>query len=449
MAEALRKHYLSVWLFALYFVYPIPHTIALRNLLLIAGLAACIWLIVRDGSARAAWQALRLFRTSGIILLLLSVWLVFQSAFISPYPGEALDHLRGDWFNELLIALTGGCAVLAARRAGVRRVLTIITAALSAHIVLLLGYQITLWMSGDCYPFGATPFGQKDYHSTLVTALIALLLADLCSRLMTGRTVLAMSWRITLLMLVLSLIATATLMARNAVVITAAMMMLTTGIFLFAGRYRLSTWTTPLIAALLIVASIAVTWIGLRSDARWAGFNEAASVAFDTQNNLAWLDPEKYGWPRMKSGQPVEESAYLRLAWAKVAIEQIQRYPLGLGYGHKAFGWAVSRSYQVHTGIESSHSGLLDFTLANGIPGALLWIALSTALIVSGWRAFREQQSPIGLMLVFTVLAYFVRCIVDGHLSGFRLEMYALLLGALLMAESLALSTPSNASHTD
>ncbi len=449
MAETLRKHYLSVWLFALYFVYPIPHTIAVRNLLLIVGLAACVFLIVRDGSARAAWQALRLFRVSGAILLTLSLWLLVQSSFISPYPGEALNHLRGDWVNELLVALTGACAVLAGRRAGVRRVLTVITVALSAHIVLLLAYQICLWIGSGSYPFGQTPFGQKDYHSTLVTALIALLLADLSSRLITDRTVLAMSWRLKLLLLLLSLITTATLMARNAVVITAVMMLLTTGIFLFFGRYRLGAWTKPLIAALLIVASIAVTWIGLRSDERWAGFNEAASVAFDTQNNLAWLDPEKYGLPRMKSGQPVEESAYLRLAWAKVAIEQIQRYPLGLGYGHKAFGWAVNRSYQVHTGIESSHSGLLDFTLANGIPGVLLWIALSAALIVSGWRAFRDQQSPMGLLLVFTVLAYFVRCIVDGHLSGFRLEMYALLLGALLMAQSLALSTSSNASHTD
>lgn len=451
MADVVRKRYLSLWLFALYFVYPIPHTIALRNLLLIAGLAFCLALIVRDGSARIAWQTLRVFRISGAILLTLSAWLLVQSALISPYPGEALDHLRGDWFNELLIALTGGCAVLAAQRNGMRRVLTIIAAALGAHIILLLAYQAYLWVVSGSYPFGMTPFAQRDYHSTLLTALIALLLADLSSRLLIKYTMLSISWRLSSFMLFLSLIATATLMARNAVVITVVMMVFTTGIVAFSGRYHWGRWAAPLIAGLLIVVSIAITWVGLRCDTRWAGFSEAATAALDTKNNLAWLDAGKYGWPRMKNGDAVEESAYLRLAWAKVAIEQIQHYPLGLGYGHKAFGWAVGLSYHVQTGIESSHSGLLDFTLANGIPGVLLWIALSAALIFSGWRAFRDRQSPIGLMIIFTVSAYFVRCIVDGHLSGFRLEMYALLLGALLMAEALSTTrtTSNDANHAN
>jgi O-antigen ligase len=174
----------------------------------------------------------------------------------------------------------------------------------------------------------------------------------------------------------------------------------------------------------------------LRNDARWQGFSEAAAVAFDTKNNMAWLDRGKYPLPLMQNGQPVEESAYSRLAWAKVAVEQIQRHPLGLGYGHKAFGWAVNSSYNVNTGHESSHSGLLDFTLANGIPGLLLWLALSAALITSGWCAFRNRHSPVGLMLAFTVIAYLVRCLIDGHLSGFRFEMYAFLVGALIMAQA-------------
>ncbi|MEI7614214.1 MAG: hypothetical protein WCK63_15040, partial [Betaproteobacteria bacterium] len=106
-------------------------------------------------------------------------------------------------------------------------------------------------------------------------------------------------------------------------------------------------------------------------------------------------------------------------------------------YGHKAFGWAINRSYQVQTGHESSHSGLLDFTLANGIPGLILWLALSLALIVAGWRAFRNQHSPAGLALVFSVSAYLVRCLLDGHLSGFRLAMYAFLVGLLVMLQSV------------
>ena len=439
MAETLRKWWLPGWLFALYFIYPIPHTIALRNLLLVIGLISCLYLIRLDGSGKIAWQALKNFRTSGWILGALTFWLLIQSAFISPYPALALDMLRGDWFNELVVASIAGCVVLTGRQGGSNRPLAAIVLALFSHIVLLLGYQTWQWIATGLYPFGATPFGQKDYHSMLVTTLIALLLADLVTRATPTKkasTSELFPLSAILAMLALSLLATATLLARNAVIITILMMVGSIGIFALVGAKRFGKKILPAVIALLVVSS-AVSWLALRSDSRWLVFSEAAAVAFDTKNNLAWLDGEKYPPPLMKNGQPVDDSAYRRLAWAKVALEQVQATPLGLGYGHKAFGWAVNRSYNVQTGIESSHSGLLDFTLANGIPGLILWLALSAALTTVGWRAFRNEGSAIGLMLAFTVIAYLVRCLLDGHLSGFRLEMYALLVGVLVMTQAL------------
>lgn len=436
MAEALRKWWLPVWLFALYFVYPIPHTIALRNLLLVSGLVCCLWIIRHDGTGKDAWRALKTFRTSGWILATLSGWLIFQSSVISPYPQLALDMLRGDWFNELLVAVIGGCAVLAGRQGGARRVLTTLSLALFAHIVLLLAYQCWLWLSTGNPSLGLTPFANRDYHSTLLTALIALLLADLSTRIVFGTNLLAISQRTLLLILTLSYVATWVLMARNAVVITCVMTLITAGVLITREKHRPKLQVTTGIIALLFALSV-VTWIGQRSDERWNGFSEAVQAALDTKNNLAWLDEGKNARPVMQNGQAVGHSTYMRLAWAKIAIEQIERYPLGLGYGHKAFGWAVNRSYGLQTGHESSHSGLLDFTLSNGIPGLILWLALSGALIAAGWRTFLKKGSAAGLMLTFTVVAYLVRCLVDGHLSGFRLEMYALLVGALVMAQAL------------
>lgn len=434
----LRKWCLPVWLFALYFIYPIPHTIALRNTLLVAGLAGCLWVVHRDRSSTDAWRTLGSYRASGWILVVLTVWLFLQSALISPYPDLALDMLRGDWLNELLVALTGGYAVLACRQKGINRPLAAIILALFAHIVLLLGYQAWQWMQSGTYPFGRTPFAQKDYHSMLVTTLIALLLADLVTQARSRKKATGsalFTWPAILGMLSLSLLATATLLARNAVIITIGMLVVGICVFAFMGAKRLGKKALPVVIGLLLISSL-VSLLALRGDSRWQGFSEAAAVAFDTQNNLAWLDGEKYPRPLMKNGQPVEESAYSRLAWGKVAVEQIARYPLGLGYGHKAFGWAINRSYNVVTGHESSHSGLLDFTLANGIPGLILWLALAVALAVTGWRAFRKEGSSLGLMLAFTVLAYLLRCLLDGHLSGFRLEMYALLLGVLIAAQA-------------
>jgi O-antigen ligase len=436
--NTLSRWWLPAWLFTLNFIYPIPHTIALRNVLLVTGLLACLWGILRDRTALIDRSRLHAFRLSGWLLCLLTGWLLLQSALISPRSQQALDNLRGDWLNELLIALAGGAAILLALKKGLRRPYLAILLALFSHIVLLLAYQLWQWSQTGHYPLGQTPFAQKDYHSMILTTLVALLLAELTSHTCAFKPSRLRSAPLTtpvvLGMLVICFFATATLLARNAVLITIFMLLLSAGIFLLAGPQRLEKKTLPILLLLLIITA-GVGWAGIRSDARWQGFSEAARVAFDTKNNLAWLDAAKYPRPLMSNGEPVEESAYSRLAWAKVAVEQIQTYPLGLGYGHQAFGWAVNRSYHVETTHESSHSGLLDFTLANGIPGLILWLALSGALIRAGWRAFREEGSAAGLMLTFTVTAYLVRCLLDGHLSGFRLEMYALWVGALVMAQ--------------
>jgi hypothetical protein len=438
MANTFWAWWLPVWLFALYFIYPIPHTIALRNLLLMIGLISCLWTIRRDKTLIIDWQRLKTFRLCGWLLTILTGWLLFQSALISPYPHLALDHMRGDWLNELLVAMTGGCAILISHHRGIKRPLAAIVLALFSHIVLLLGYQAWQWIQTGVYPFGQTPFAQKDYHSMIVTTLIALLLSELLthdssfSKRFSDHALVSIP--VILIMLAFSIIATVTLLARNAVIITVILLVLSAVIF-FVTTNRAGGKALPALIILLILSG-AIGWAGLRSDSRWQGFSEAASAAFDIKNNLAWLDGAKYPRPLMSNGEAVEESAYSRLAWAKVAIEQIQVYPLGLGYGHQAFGWAVNRSYNVQTGLESSHSGLLDFTLANGVPGLILWLALSGALIGTGWRAFRKEGSPTGLILAFSVVAYLLRCLLDGHLSGFRLEMYALLVGAIVMAQA-------------
>lgn len=440
MAERLRTIGLPLWMFVLAFLYPIPHTIALRNILLALGLGCSLWLIRQNGLPAAPLAALRRFRTTGWLLVVLTLWLLLQSAFISPYPKAALGMLRGDWLVVLIVAGTGLCAVAASWQDQGQRLLTAFVYALCAHLLLLLVYQCTLWIQTGNFPIGLTPFAHKDYHSMLVTTLVSLLLASLVARAASRRSSFSLSWRPSTALLLLACVAAATLQSRNAVIITVLLLLFAVSLYARCDRKR-STRRTVTIAMVLLLLSAAVTGFGLRSDNRWLEFSEAAAVAFDTKNNLGWLDESKFPRPRTVSGRQVDHSAYMRLAWAKVGIEQVAIYPLGLGYGHKAFGWAVNRSYNMQTGHESSHSGLLDFTLANGIPGIMLWLALSGALLLTGWRSFRHNLTPAGVMLAFTVVAYFLRCLLDGQLSGFRLETYALITAMLVAATALECRT--------
>ena len=420
--------------FVVYLIYPIPHTIALRNILLALLLLCAVGGIVvfRSSIPQRDWMP---FRAPGALLGTLTLWLIVQSAYISPVSEQALGMFRGDWLIALAAALIGACSVPAADRSLSGRILPALAFSLLLHVAFLLIYQTGLWLNTGHFPLGTTPFAQRDYHSTLVTALAALALSDLLARAIIHRRLVDLPLLWPASTAVLCSIASLTLQARNATIIIAILIAT-------AGVTYITLAPAPPRRKLTLIAFLALLlgaggWIGLHSDTRWATFQDSISIAFDTENHLAWLDPQRYPWPVTKAGDPVEESAYLRIAWAKVGVEQIAEYPLGLGYGHKAFGWAVSRSYHVKTGIESSHSGLIDFTLANGIPGLLLWLALSASLITAGLRTFQRKSSATGIALSLTVVAYLVRCLIDGHLSGFRLEMYAFLVGVLVMKQVL------------
>jgi hypothetical protein len=423
------------WMAILVFVYPIPHTIALRNLLLLAGLLLCAAQSLRSGDQSPTRHSFVPLRTPLILLGALSAWLVINSAFLSRHAEEALQLLRGDWLVALLVAFIGGWA---AKREGCESQAPLVNglcAALFAHSLWLLGYQLFFWISTGQYPpmSELTPFAQRDYHSSLFTMLSALLAAEGIARALNGRRMLGISTRLLMIALAVNLAATMLLQTRNAVLITIALVLACVGVLIRERRIlenRTRRW-----AGYSVVFAACLAIGGVFADLhRWNIFVDTASVAIDTRGHLSWQNLEKFPLPVMSNGNPVEVSAYSRIAWAKVALEQIIANPLGVGFGHKAFGWAVNDAYGIASGLESSHSGVLDFTLANGIPGMVLWFALCAALMRLGWRAFGKSGSPAGLMLVLTVFGYFVRCVLDGHFSGWRLEMYALVVGILVVA---------------
>jgi O-antigen ligase len=80
----------------------------------------------------------------------------------------------------------------------------------------------------------------------------------------------------------------------------------------------------------------------------------------------------------------------------------------------------------------SSHSGWLDFALGVGLPGLALLLLATALAIRGGWRQFRQHDDGVGLMLSFLVGGYLLRCLLDGHFSGWRLGLFAFICGVLI-----------------
>lgn len=408
----------QVWLAAVVFVFPIPGTIALRNLLLLFGLIAL--LASARGKGRPSMPGRLCPAAWGLAAL--TGWLVLHSLVLAPAPLVALDNVRGDWVMPMLI---GVLASFGAARAGARGAVLAIVAALLAHLVWVLGWQAWLWSSGGAFgnwPVGQVPFADRDYHSTLSGFLIALLVAERTAAVSAGGAGSLLPQGIAWAALGIALVGDIAVRTRNGTLTTILLTLVATA---WLSRRRPRFLLLMLVVGVLGGASLAL-------DERWSGLKESLATGWNSPS-MYWLTYDPAQRPTTASGTPVEESAYLRSAWTRQAAVAIGEHPLGLGFGRDGFGQAIARKYG-QPGMVSSHSGWLDFALGAGLPGLALLLLTTGLALRGGWRQFRADNDAAALMLCFLVGGYLARCMVDGHFSGWRLALFSLLCGVLIAA---------------
>lgn len=415
----------GAWLAAVVFVFSIPHTIALRNLLLAAGLGVLLLIGRRSFPEPARW-----LRPATWTLIALTAWIVFHSVAVAPAPAVALDQFRANWLMPLLLGAIAAWAAAQLRR---ERAAQIVTLALAAHMIWLLGWQFHMWLGPAhwqfkatpySWPFKATPFGGYDFQGTLNSFFLALLLADRIFWVRKHYSPLTLDRLSGWVLLLLALISDFALQSRNSTIISLSLLTAASLILLGA---RSQHWRTIFI----VIGVVSLLGIGSFSlDSRWQGLRESAAIGWSSENTN-WMAADDAMRPRTSSGAVVEDSAYTRATFARQAVDFIADHPMGIGFGHDAFGHAMALKHG-HTGLGSSHSGWLDFAMGTGLIGLALLLAAASVTILGGWREFRMKKDAQALLLVFFVGGYTLRCLLDGHLSGWRLGLFAFIVGVLV-----------------
>jgi len=401
------------WISAVVLLFPIPHTIAARNALILAGFVMLL----------ASWRTGRpripnALRAAAVALGIATLWIIVQALTIGADPVRTLGEMRGDWLVPILVGVVAAWGAI--RLPENRWAPLAVVGALTLHMLAMVVWQAKAWASIGHWPFGYTPFASYDYHSSIDGFLIALVLAD---RIAASRnpsiasTEGALSWPL----LGFALLSDMLVRARNGTLVTIGMLVIAAGV---AVRKR-REW----ILALAAIGAIGAASLGF--DPRWSGLRESVDMGWNSTSRH-WLGTESGQQPlQASSGAVVEESAYLRVAWAHQGLSGIADHPLGIGFGRDAFGRLIEAKYGIK-GMVSSHSGILDFTLGTGIPGLVLLLVTAGLAIRGGWHQYRRHDDPAGLMFAFLVGGYLLRCVVDGHLSGWRLGLFAFICGVLI-----------------
>jgi hypothetical protein len=418
--------------FALFiFILPIPGTIALRHVLLVFLFALLIIRRRRVGLAAVLKEVE--VRALLIGLGLLSAWLVIQAVWISDERAWAIKEILGQWLPAMLSAVAGILAVQLGRHEGLTRqeILGWLVLALLAQAGFCLLATLPDFFATGAFPQSKTPYtGGKLEISFWNNLLFVFFSVDAASRLVYRQPVTSLRTPIVVLGALGVVASNFAFGARNGVIQVLVLLLLLTIVLLWQERNRTGGGRVLAVAFGTLAVVGLLGWTNYRNDPRWAGFEETAGLAWNSDKDDVWLHPDDAVLPKLQSGKPVDISAYVRIAWIRAGLDVIHKYPLGVGYGRNAFGHALRKTRETRLG--HSHSGLIDWTIGTGIPGLALWFGFMAWLTWLGVRRHSTDRDIAGLILMLVVVGFFARMLLDSTNRDHMLILFFLTIGMLV-----------------
>jgi hypothetical protein len=126
-----------------------------------------------------------------------------------------------------------------------------------------------------------------------------------------------------------------------------------------------------------------------KSNTSWQNIVADYRVAMDTETYDHWKYNGKKDYPVNELGVKVSATNYERIAWAKIGIVLLKENPMGYGLIEQSFGKLAVLKWP-ETNLSQTHSGWIDFSLAVGVPGALI---LLSAILLTLYQLIDREQN--------------------------------------------------------
>jgi hypothetical protein len=424
-------------------LWPLPGTMAARNLLLLAGLIAAIP-VIKDRldllRQPHAWPVYVLFS--------FFLWLIVHFVFFAGDRADQWHELIGDWPRNLFAAMLGlalGFALSAPQASPPaipdRRLQNLLILGFSGTVMIFCGrYAYEIYRTGQWvhHDFFMTPYLGKTplvIFGSIFLPLMFLKLLDglkglehwqwfVYGALGIGATLITFYFGNT----------------KNGFAIFALLLCY----FLFCAVRQLIGGPPKGIRkgagfALVVVSLLAFGIAAkkhLESNTAWSNLIADFKISVQIDKHTNWKDRVS-PYPLNEFGQTVNASTYERVAWARAGLELLIEHPLGYGLINHSFGaMAINRWQGFHqpdgNNRGSTHSGWLDFTLGFGIIGLLLvWVPL----VASFWRA-RKHTGFWGRYAVWAIpvigFTYLTTEVCTGHFIELLFFLTAMFCGLTL-----------------
>ncbi len=185
------------------------------------------------------------------------------------------------------------------------------------------------------------------------------------------------------------------------------------------------------ISIIFIFVLLGLAIMNIKYDKRWNSFVETISITLNDKS-LYWIDKDKYPCPKLKNGECVDLSNYLRLKQFIEGVNLILEYPLGNGYSRHSYQDLINKIYKSDdNSFNFPHSGIINLFLGVGIFGMILYLAFIIFLIS---KLLSFQLSYPKIFTIFFIISFHSRALVDMTFMNHNLKIFFFILGIGIVA---------------
>ncbi len=392
----------SIFLF-LSFVWVLPHTIALRNILLVLGFIFAISYL----ASRANTLQFNKTLVPLLLLMALLIWVIIHFLFFSMNPDLELKEIRSFW-------LRSGCGVIIAVALAF-----IFKESCCGKIYFLVGLSFTPLINLGVYGYQSYLRGAIIMPNDFVTIFlfnkieaaffgsiaIAVFLGWSFSCLVKKQSFKNLAVEL-ILFLACFLFAISSLVSasKNGVVVSVGLFALFCGTLFFLVFFKSNSRLKYLIVMVIFIG-IFVTIANIHKSSASSGWETLFAdlkVAVETEKNQNWRGLGA-PIPVNEHGTVVAVNTYERVAWATVGWSLIKQEPLGYGSINHSFKGMLDYQNITHNVPGQTHSGWTDFALAFGIPGLSIIIFSQLMIIYFGLKR-RKNWDLVAVWICLALL---------------------------------------------
>jgi hypothetical protein len=404
-------------------IWPLPNTMAVRNLMLLIGFCSAIVVIWQSAGRIGNLNAWPIY-----ILFSSFVWVILHYVLLAGDPDDQWHELTGDWVRNFLAAVIGLALglVVSGPQADIPKLVhryekDILAVGLSATVFIFClryGYEVIQTGTLKHHNFYMMPYLGKTPLVVFGGIFLPLMFMKVLAAIHDGGKPSMYFW--SFCGISASLMTFYFSNTKNGL----AVFVLLLAYFLIkvcANSHKFETRRKQFYV-LLTVMVLTVGYVAKKHadiNPAWSNLIADYKIGVQIDEHTNWKDNVS-PLPINENGNVAHASTYSRTAWARAGLELAKENPLGYGLINHSFGaMALNKWPDFHQpdgkNRGSTHSGWIDLTLAFGLPGlTLILLPLLSAYVrarksVEHWSVYAMWVIPV------IVLTYLTTEVCTGH----------------------------------